>query len=240
MKKKFTFFLSLLTLIINAQVSVIDNKFALPISFYKTTDDFINNNITANDKFALVKNKTNLTRQQFDSISKTSNILKSQKIIDKKTLQEFEEGTRSWALKYNENYFFNLGYSTDVNSWSTWVKFDVIGKYCLIFIPQNSYINNLIGNSNGGLGLNGILMKESTKWGTNFSNNNNNTRIIFIDTTNQKGPFLSRYRSSIGNLLTKKTLKKLAKENNVSFNEKEATFDDIVNFITTLNNNAKS
>ena len=91
MKKKFTFFLSLLTLIINAQVSVIDNKFALPISFYKTTDDFINNNITANDKFALVKNKTNLTRQEFDSISKTSNILKSQKLLIKKLFKNLKK-----------------------------------------------------------------------------------------------------------------------------------------------------
>lgn len=234
MKLNISFFLFFIAFISKAQVSIIDDQLAIPVSFYHSTDDFLNKNDSKNENLAILKGKK-VNRQSFDSISKNLSLLAIKKVVDKKSLKRNEDDERSWALKYQNNYFFNLGYSKDVNSWGTWVKFDIIGKYCLIIIPEGSSIENLIGNNNGGLGLQGVLMKESTKWGKNFEDNGSNTKIIFIDTTNQKGAFLSRYKASTGNLLTKNTLKKLAKEHNVQLDVKNITYQEIINFIKKLN-----
>ncbi len=220
----------------NAQISIVDGKIVLEnISFYKTTDDFINNNPTALDKVVVLRNKIK-DDVNLDSISAKILVISAKKIIEKETSKKFSEGQRSWALKYNNNFFFNLGYSSDVNSWGNWVKIDIVGKYCLIIINPKSSLVRQIGSNNGGLGLEGLLNKESVKWGKNFVNNKNeNIKMIFIDTENQSDPFMSRYKGSIGDLLTRKDLKKLSKKHNIDFDEENATFENVIDFIEQLN-----
>ena len=220
----------------NAQISIVDERIVLEnVSFYKTTDDLVNEKPTALDKVILLKNKVE-DDVNLDSIATKISVISAKKIIDKETSKKFNEGQRSWALKYNNSYFFNLGYSSDVNSWGNWVKIDVIGKYCLIIINPKSSLVRIIGNSNGGLGLEGLLNKESVKWGKNFVNNKKeNVKIIFIDTENQSDPFMSRYKGSIGDLLSRKDLKKLSKKHNTDFDEENATFENVIDFIEQLN-----
>lgn len=234
--KTIIFILLLFVSTTNAQISKEDERIVLEkVSFFKTTDDFINENPTALDKLILLRNRVE-DNVNLDSIAAKISVISSKKIINKESSKKFNEGERSWALKYNNSYFFNLGYSSDLNSWNNWVKIDVIGKYCLIIIHPKSDLVRHIGNNNGGLGLEGLLNKESVKWGKNFINNKNeNIKMIFIDTENQSEPFMSRYKGSIGNLLTRKDLKKLSEKHNVIFDDKNATFENVIEFIEQLN-----
>lgn len=75
-------------------------------------------------------------------------------------------------MEYGDENYFNLGYSTDFNQWSSYGKFDIEGKYAAIIIDHNSpNILKFTGNAYGG-GLTGALIAESLKWNKNWKDKN--------------------------------------------------------------------
>lgn len=218
-----------------AQATLIDKQVALEhVKFFKTTDDFIKNTVTSDNKVILIKQKIKI--EQFDSLSNTLSFLTSKKIIEKENSQISKDEEKYFALQYGDHYFYNLKYSPNIKNVGSWAKIDVLGKYCLILIYPKSELSRSIGNNQymimGG-GLTGALISESAKWGKNFVNNKQEKiKIIFIDTTKQT---MAKKTISKGDLLSKKDLKNLAEKYDINFDADIASVEDIVNFIKLLN-----
>lgn len=80
--------------------------------------------------------------------------------IDK---QDRREVRTSFALEYNGIKYFNLENSEDHHQSFTYVKFDIIGKYCAVIIDKNT--PNIVKNGGGTyMGLSGFIGSESRKW----------------------------------------------------------------------------
>src|SRR5690606_9201883 len=134
-------------------------------------------------------------------------------VFDLKTGKKNKKGISAWAIEYNGNNYFNLGYSNDVNHWGSYAKFDIEGKYCVIIIDDNSpYILKTTSQNYGG-GLAGVLMAESLKWGKNWKDENGiKKRLLFIDTEDVQYSMMNRNESSHGNYLTRNQFKMILKE----------------------------
>ncbi len=208
------------------------------VKFYKTTDDFLSRTPTAEDKLVVLKGKQ-AREIASDSLRNNIPLIMADKVAyNNSSLEKFREGERSWMLEFNGDFYFNLGYSQEVNSWGDWSRLDLVGKYCLIFIKPKSYLDKQIGKGYGGTGgLAGALTRESFKWGKNLESvNNEKMKVLFINTSKQSNPYMSRFKGSIAYILTKKDLRNLSELYSIKFDEKEATFEDVVDFVKKINN----
>ena len=89
----------------------------------------------------------------------------------------------SWAIYFKDEYWINMRYSKDYQNLEVYVKPKIIGRYSAIII--NSETENVIknGGTNYGGGLQGVLLKESDKWGKNWEDKNGNKhKILIFDT----------------------------------------------------------
>jgi len=221
-----------------AQATIIDNHVALEhIKFFKTTDDFINNTVTSENKVILIKQKVKIER--FDSLSNTLSFITGKKIVDKENATKCKDEPKHCVLQYGDHYFYNLLYSSDAKNAGSWAKIDIIGKYCLIFVYPKSELSRSIGTHQTmmyGGGLAGALLQSSIMSGKNFINHKKEkVKIIFIDTSKQT---MAKKTVSKGDLLSKKVLKNLAEKYDINFDADIASVEDIVIFIKLLNSMA--
>jgi hypothetical protein len=187
----------------------------IKVNLYKTTDDYQARTYT----------DTNVVLQVRE-ISKHH--IWFYKFVEGKSGKKLAKAHTSWAIEYNGNNYFNLGYSSDLNNWKVFLRFDVERKnFCASFITSES--PRVVKNSgpNYGFGLQGVLMKDSDKWGKNWvDENGEKVKILFIDLNTQYEPMLSRNKGSMGNLLTTAEVKTIfglelskAEINQMSFEE---------------------
>ena len=187
----------------------------IKVNLYKTTDDYITKKFTDTNITLVVK-----------EIGK--NYLNVKKFIDDTTGKTLKNSASTWAITYNGKTYLNLGYTNDLNNWKLFVCFDIEGNnFCSIFIGDET--PNIIKNSGNyyGGGLTGVLLKESTKWGKNWTNQQGQKlKILFINLNKQNQSFGNRNKGSLGYLITRKELKEkleLDKSNdemeNMSFEE---------------------
>ncbi len=227
-----------------SQVSLDDkDRMIIPVELYRTTNDFINNEFWTKDCRVILSNELKNVNL-IDSIKKYGDTLKIKPkflqikdFINKKTNQEFSNGRNAWALKYNNDYFVNLGYSVDLTNWDSFIKLDVIGRYCLFFVSSESYLNDIADNQYG-LGLVGVLGNTIGKPKNSFVDKNNKKYSIhFIDTNElHKHGFGSKsFKVSISFLLTKRRLKKIIEKNNLELNAKELSFEEVIELFKGLN-----
>ncbi len=226
--KKITLLLSLLILTSCGiqKVPLTELHTLEPVKLYETTNDFINNQSKILNAGILVKDKSN----QHITIKG---------VFDLNTGEKIKKGISAWAIEYNEGHYFNLGYSSDVNHWNSFAKFDVQGKYCSIIIDDNSpTILKTTSNTYGG-GLAGVLMGESLKWGKNWKDKNGNKkRLLFIDTEDVSRKNGLRNQSSLGNYLTKKQFKKILEETKTTLTDEKIRnieFEMVLEIIKTAN-----
>ena len=198
-----------------------------PIILYETTNDFTTNSPMQIKANAVIKKESN----QHITIKK---------IIDPISGMKIKRAISAWAIKYNGNNYFNLGYSNDLNNWKSYAKFDIEGKICAIIIDKNS--PNILKNSSTyyGGGLTGVLIGESTKWGKNWKDKKGNKKkILFIDTSNTLNKINGRNQGSLGNYLTRKDLKELIKKYQINIdtnNINEISFEKAIEIIKMINN----
>lgn len=197
-----------------------------PVKLYETSNDFLNKQPMAIELGVLVKDKSDQH-------------LTVKGIFDLKTGEISKRGISAWAIEYHDGHYFNLGYSTDLNHWNSYVKFDIEGKYCAIIIDDHSpYILKSTSQSYGG-GLTGVLMAESLKWGKNWKDEEGHKkRLLFIDTEDIQNKMMSRNKSAHGNYFTKKQLKKLLDETGTVLTDekiKDIEFSKIIELINTAN-----
>lgn len=122
------------------------------VILFETSEDFFNKKPWSTDAIAQIRDESDshLWIKSFTEPGTTKRIKKS---------------ISSWALEYKGNHYFHLGYSSDANQWNVFVRFDIVGKYSVIVIDENS--PNIVKNAGGtGVGgLHGVLLKESQQWG---------------------------------------------------------------------------
>ena len=196
------------------------------VKLYETSNDFLNKQPMEIELGILIKDKSDQH-------------ITSKGVFDLKTGEISKKGISAWAIEYNDEHYFNLGYSTDLNHWSTYAKFDIEGKYCAIIIDDNSpNILKSTSQTYGG-GLTGVLMAESLKWGKNWKDEEaNNKRLLFIDTENILSKMMSRNESAHGNYFTRKQLKKILDETGTVLTDekiKDIEFSKIIELINTAN-----
>lgn len=197
----------------------------IPVKLYNRTVDFTRDLSWDVDAIAIIKNESDYHFQ-------------IKNVIDSSTRKKLKGGDLAWAMEYNGKKYLNLGYSDDLNNWNFYLQFDIIGKYSAIIINDKIPIIIKNGGGNFGGGLSGALIKGSSKWGNNWKDKNNeNKKILFIDTTNpstQKIGSRNAYCSE-ANYLTRKQLKKLSKEKFPNIDFEDVTFEKAIEIIYALN-----
>lgn len=227
MKKTILFFALLILTSCGVQKIPLNQLHTLePVKLYETSNDFLNKQPMEKELGILVKDKSDQH-------------ITTKGIFDLKTGEKSKSGISAWAIEYNNNYYFNLGYSTDVNHWGSYAKFDIKGKYCAIIIDENSpYILKSTSQTYGG-GLAGSLIAESLKWGKNWKDEEGNKkRILFIDTEDIHNKMMSRNESAHGNYFTKKHFKKILDETGTVLTDekiKDIEFNRIIELIKSAN-----
>lgn len=163
------------------------------------------------------------------------NYIQIKKIVDPSN-EAIKKWKSYWAVEYANNKYFNLGYSSDLNQWGTYVKFDLIGKYCAIFIDADSRkIVSGGGNLYGG-DLMGVMIAGTHKWGKNWVDaNGHKKKILFIDTSYMEAGMFTRNDSSPGNLLTKEKLTEIMGTAYPDIDVKTISFEKVVDIIKELN-----
>ncbi len=142
----------------------------------------------------------------------------------------------SWAVQYKGNYWINMRYSTDYQNLEVYVKPKKIGKYSIVIINKESA--NLIknGGTNYGGGLQGVLMKDSDKWGKNWEDKNGNKqKILIFDTSRPNKRHIKGHSNSIGKLLTRKNFNEILRKNFSKDEIKSLKFEHVVNIIENEN-----
>ncbi|MBV7439826.1 hypothetical protein KRX57_00155 [Weeksellaceae bacterium TAE3-ERU29] len=198
----------------------------IPVILYETSTDFINKKPQDAHVGILITEES-------------SQHITIEGIFDLETGQRIVDGNSMWALNYKNNNYFNLGYSSDLNHWKSYAKFDIEGKYCAIIIDENSpYVLTTTGSNYGG-GLTGLLIAESQKWGKNWKDKNGvKKKILFIDTEDISSGMFDRNRSSLGNYLTRKQFEKLLNKSGITLNDsniKNVSFERVIEVIKEAN-----
>lgn len=227
MKRIFLLF-TILLLVSCGVKKVPQNELGLlkPVKLYETTETFQNNHPMDVNAGVLLKDQSD----QHITIKG---------IFDLKTGEKIDKGISAWAMEFNGENYFNLGYSTDVNHWSSYSKFDVEGKYSLVIIDDNSPdILKRTSNSYGG-GLTGALIAESLKWGKNWKDSDGvKKKILLIDSGDISRAAGNRNRSSHGNYMTRKQFQKILDETGTSLTEgkiKDIEFEKVLEIIEMAN-----
>jgi hypothetical protein len=198
------------------------------VMLYETTQDYLDNKPMRVQVGVLIEEKS----QQHITIKG---------IFDSKTGLIMKKELSAWALKYEGQNYFNLGYSNDVNHWNSYAKFDIEGRYSIIIIDENSpSVLNSSSVSYGG-GLAGVLMSESTKWGKNWRDSNGmKKKILLIDTKEIKPKSLSRNSGSLGNYLSRKKFHEIVNQSQSNLTEdklKNLTYEEVIEMIKFANKN---
>lgn len=201
-----------------------------PVKLYETTEDYLKKQPMKVEAGILIKDKSD------QHITITG-------LFDRNTGLQIDRGLSAWALEYNDYNYFNLGYSRDVNHWRSYAKFDIEGKYCAIFIDDNSPNVLKTTDTHYGGGLAGGLMVESLAWNKNWRDKNGvKKKILFIDTQDISPKMLSRNPGSMGNYLTRTQFQKIIDEVDMASTDekiKEIEFEVIVEVIETANKNSR-
>lgn len=211
---------SLLSLCIQAAYSQVKKSWVI---LYETSEDFFSNNPWRTDAIAQIRGEsdTHLWIRSFTEPGTKTKIKKSMS---------------SWALEYNGNQYFHLGYSSDANQWNVFVRFDIVGNYSVIVIDESS--PNIVKNAGGTgvLGLHGVLLKESQQWGKTWVDQHGKKRkILFIDRSDIQSQLGSRNSSSHGNFLSRKQLKNLIQKSNQEIDTDDISFEGAIEIIRKLN-----
>ncbi|MCP4178102.1 MAG: hypothetical protein GY756_10075 [bacterium] len=202
------------------------------VSLFETTKDLLNKMKIDADLVAVLYNKS-------------EKYLSVRDIVDNKSGKIKKFGKDAWALKCDGEYFFNLLYlSADyLTEQRIFLKLDIIGKYCAIFLDKDTSINKITGHYDPTQYYSGIfwmLYRGSQNWNKCYiDKTGNKKKILFIDTNKIRSSIRSgNANCSSGYLLNRKELKKIASDNPEllkKIKNKEITFEEVVEFIKSLN-----
>ncbi|HEY0055271.1 MAG TPA: hypothetical protein VGB63_07940 [Pedobacter sp.] len=191
------------------------------IALYATPSDFVHNRKANVKAIAIIKDESDQH-------------LSLKSIIDSSSRKNIKKVFTAWGLEYNGNKYFNLQHSSDLFHPQVFIKLDIVGRYSVAFIDDNSpKILRSRESTYYGVGLagavTGVLVNESYKWNKNwFDKNGKQKKIIFIDNY-EFNP------KAIGSYLSRVQLKKLLPSTDFETRVKEIPFEEIVEIIKSHN-----
>ena len=221
MLKLTTFFI---LLIVSMTISIAQD-IEKPMGYYTNTTNFLDRKEIGT--MAIIKSESDLH-------------VKTKIILDPANSKKKKRGLLPWAIRYNDVYYFNLGYSDDVHNWNVFARFNIVGKFSAIFIDKDSP-KELFNNTAYGASLAGLLATESIKWNKAWiDHNGDKKRILLINSTIYTARNSPRLEDGcVGNYLTKGQLKELIETYKIDIQDKEVnsmSFEDVVGVIQKLNN----
>lgn len=192
------------------------------VDLYASTSDF-----NKNDKVPAIA----IIKEQ------TPGYIKIKNFIDPVTKKPIKRSVLAWALEVNDEKYFNINYSYDVNKPKTFVRLNIVGKLCAIFIDESSpdFLKNPPSKYQGiGLvgGLTAVAASQLDEMNTIWKDKNGRSKkILIINTTHYTPPF------AYGNHLTRLALKKLLLSQHIDESVKEISFEQIIGIIEKYNLN---
>lgn len=139
-----------------------------------------------------------------------------------------------FSFVYNNDVYFNLKYSKDMQEQKAFIKLDRIGRYCMAFLYDNQVSPSggpgiSIGGGLGGgigVGLGGVSLSRAMQGSKHWTDQYGKKRRILLVDTKSSG--------SQGFYLTHKLLNDLLEQNERARNSKELSFERVVDFMEGL------
>jgi hypothetical protein len=171
-----TILLTLMTLLFSLPSHAQEGKM---ISYFESTTDFVNKNISTKKAIGSVK-------------LQTDKLLYIPKLIDPLTGKKDDDAGFPWAISIDSAVLFNFRFATEIQCLEMYVKSDIIGEYCAVFVSTEMLKNlNNYGTNYYGSGLQGVLIRDSAKWGKKWTTESEENILLLVADT-QKRPFSSR------------------------------------------------
>ena len=199
----------------------------LVVDLFATTDNFLKNEVVAEDIMAIV------SRHKETSIE-------VKRFLDPVTGHKSKKYNNSWALYYEGEYYFNLGYSDNLTRRKAFVKIQDKGpKYASVYFDHNSTSSLKPTESSPyyGLGLLGYTLSRASKSKMHWlTDNGHKSYVLLIDLLDIKKQSDGRHAGSIGFFLTYRLVKKLFLPNMKKEEIKKLSIEDIHRIIREHNN----
>lgn len=207
----------------------------LPVLGYSQIDK--KNVILYNSSVAFVKKENGI-----DALAEVRNssdrYLKVKRFVDSNG-GKIKNSAVSWALDFNGKSYFNLTHSVDLYQHMLFIPFDIIGKYCGVFISKESPSTIKNGGVDYGGGALGFLAKDSSKWGKGWiDKNGNKVWILFSDTDDVKKGIGGYEPSSLARFLSRSQLDELCEKHKIDLQDKrtkDLSFEEVVDIIHRIN-----
>ncbi len=218
-KSSLILFIALLTISTKAQ-----QEDVLQISFYKSTVDYVN------DTPATIKVKPKkITLQE-------ENLLRIPQLLDLSTGKSSKEIGYPWAIVTDSIAYFNFRYSKDLQSPETYIKPDILGRFCVVFAEKEMLRTIASYGPNYGGGLQGVLISESTKWGNWVIENDEKIKIFIVDTKNLELNHNKGLQSAKWKILSRNNFNEILEIDLSKEEINELSIDKVKNIILKKNN----
>ncbi len=192
------------------------------IQFYPSITEFKNNNPS---KIVYTK-----------ILEKGDDFIKVHDFFDKATDKRVLRGNVPWAIKYQNQIYFNLGYSVEYQNFGLYAKYDIIGKISVLFIDDETSTNIKSSGANFGGGLVGVVMQNAEKWGKNWKDLNGKvSKVLIVSTEKIKTKYVKEYVDHLSKLLTKKNFNSILRTNFTKEEIAKFSLEDVKRIIQDIN-----
>ena len=170
----------------------------LAVKLIMSTKDLLNNQVTNDNVLAIVKESG-------------ENYLAVKKIIDANTLKKSKPAQMAWAIEFRGEPYFNMKYMDNFIGTDFFVKFDIVGHYCLLWLDMDGFRalewhRKQEYRTAGG----GMLMDDATTWaGSWHDQSGNKYKLFFINTKHLTIILPKKVKNAPGYLFNKSILKSI-------------------------------
>lgn len=194
---------------------------AEPISIFETTNDFL---------YDIKKEALMEVRSSGESYFITK------KFLDIQTGKKLKISGANWAIKRGPDLYFNMIYSDDMSN-GIFIRLDITGRYCVAILDENSYKKAKAGARDlYGLSDLGFFGKSFNIRSRTLKDSADGKRyLVLIDTKLIEPRDWPRKEGSHANLLTKKKLAGLMKDNKLEGSAKDLSFEEVIDLIKSEN-----
>jgi len=169
-----------------------------------------------------------------------SSFIKAPKMINESNRKDKLAST-SWAIRYNDENYVNMRYSYEYQNLELYVKPHVEGKFTVIIIDSKTHRVITSGGQNYSGGVQGLLIKESAKWGKSWiDENGEKCKIIIFDTSKPERTHIKGHVNSLGKMLSKNNFNKILSTSLPEDQIKSMTFNEVMKIIAEENKSASS
>lgn len=214
----------ILTILLVATPIIVQSQ--IELKYIETAMDYTNNIVSEE---IVIPNRIKFVSDKF---------LKIPYLLNFETKKKSKKGRFPWAIRYEENTYFNLRYSKEFSAFELYGIPDIVGKYCVFFSNKETLrtIHSYrIANSGGG--LMGFLIDESRKWGNNWATSEGEKiKILIVKPSNLEFKRKGEYKNANWKVLTRSNFNSIM---NTELSEQEIenlTLEEVKDIIVEINN----